>query len=419
MARSTPNNNVFKFLITFRTNLTKLKQTGVVNTIDKTGNQSEITYSAEEVSKIVEAGEVFLSNFEDYLRRGDYTRSKFDIELVEYKLSGYTNREVMEHFDIQDSALRMRYARLTKKVYRSAFNRETVPDDLVSLKTEQVIKKANNCLHAAVLRINLSDVFSFDTLKAIEQATNGIQVKGKVGTDMDYCKAFRFVTLYSMSTLRAVLSSLNPEVLAYILSEMRSKKVNSTCNLYNKLMNYPAEILNMTLNDFSDIIDKNDFNFRTRGNLTGVDAPLVSTQETLRKLEEREKSLASKEQSLISRELTLNDKEKELADKEAKLKQLQQAQSVKKDEKIAVKSNKFNIPCEYYALIEKYIAEHEDELAKPSNKYIIYKGSDDTTKDTRKKVANLLSNITLSNFNKTIRSLNPYDLKFYIDNANK
>ena len=416
MAKSTPNNNVFTFLSVFENNLSDLEQIGIITTIDKEGKKSENKYSSEEASKIIEIGKVFLSNFKNYLKQGDYTKSKSDIELVKYKLSGRINEDIMGYLDIQESALRMRYARLTKKVYRSAFNRETIPNDLVNLKNEQVIKKANNCLHAAVLRVNLSDVFSFDTLRAIEQVSKDIHVDGRVGTDMDYCKAFRFVALYSMSTFKAVLNDLNPSVLAYIISEMKSKKVNSTCSLYNKLMEYPSELLNMSLDDFSDVIDKNDFHFRNRGNFTAIDVPLISTQDTLRKIEEHNKSLASKEQSLISRELALNDKEKELADKEAKLKQLQQAQSIKKDEKVAVKSNKFNLPSECLSLIEKYIDHYKDQLSKPNNKYILYKGDEVISRNTQEATEQLFDSVNLKEFAKKLHKLNPYDVKIFIEN---
>lgn len=415
MAKSKPSNNVFKFVDMFEENLSQLEQTKIISRIDDKGNKSKKSYQPEEASEIVEVGKIFLSNFKDYLRRGDYTKSKNDIDLVEYKLAGRTNADVLAYWNINQSTLRMRYARLTKKVYRSAFNRETVPDDLVWLANKNVIKKANNCLYAAVLRLNLSDVFAFDTLKAIEQITKDIHVDGRVGSDKEYCEAFRFTILYSLNTFDTILKNLNPEVLAYIISEMKSKKVNSTCSLYNRFMEHPDDILNMTFDDFRDFVDNRSFEFSHRSELIyGLEYDALTSREQKQILLEREKVVSSQEQRLKMLEESLKEREKKIAEKESLLDQ-QLSGVASHAEHETLQSTKTSKIIPYKLDISKAVA---DEIAKYLKSYETYEA---THKGNNKYVLNatmqdaeqaevFLKCLTVDGIKARLQKMNPYAL---------
>lgn len=395
MARSEPSTNVFTFLEVFEENLVQIRNEGSLIRGFNNENKIEVTYSYDEREEVVKEGENFLSKFEAYLRRGEYTKSSSDLQLVESKLAGLKNEDIEAQLDIKASTLRMRYARLTKKVYKSAFNKEFVPDDLVWLANARVVKKATECLHEATLRYSLSEVFSVEALNAIKKATSGVDRKSKA-SDREYCEVLRFISIYSWKTFKTVLDSLSPTTLAYVLNEMTSKKINSTCSLYNKFMEKPEDTFKMTTDDFNYLVNQLDFNYRNRGDLGRLDDTLIDTKALQNKLKERERELDTREQELRTREIDLDMKLKELP-------------------------YKLGITEEMYKVLADYIKSYDRYASSvPSmneNIYMTHKGENlpKNAKDTMETIERFFKVLTPEGFKRYLYKLNPYQLKLELD----
>lgn len=228
---SKPESNVFEFIRQFRGNLSDLKLNSVIVDI-REGATSNITVKGVEKERLVDACEKFLSAFQDYLLSGECSVKSVDDEIIQVELANITNAEASSvklgtELGIKDSVYRVRRVRMTKRAYRTAFNRETVPDAVLWCADVNEITKAYKRIRRVGFDFELNEVLSYVHYNKVMNAISGVDYRSsdKI-TEADYLRALRFYFLYSEETFDYYLSSLNPRILA--LAKKQLEDISST-----------------------------------------------------------------------------------------------------------------------------------------------------------------------------------------------
>ena len=228
---SKPESNVFEFIRQFRGNLADLKLNSVIVDI-REGATSNIDVTGVEKERLVDACEKFLSAFQDYLLSGECSVKPVDDEIIQVELANITNAEASSvklgtELGIKDSVYRVRRVRMTKRAYRTAFNRETVPDAVLWCANVNEITKAYKRIRRVGFDFELNEVLSYTHYNKVMNAISGLDYRSsdKI-TEADYLRALRFYFLYSEETFDYYLSSLNPRILA--LAKKQLEDISST-----------------------------------------------------------------------------------------------------------------------------------------------------------------------------------------------
>ena len=228
---SKPESNVFEFIRQFRGNLSDLKLKSVIVDI-REGATSNIDVTGVEKERLVDACEKFLSAFQDYLLSGECSVKPVDDEIIQVELANITNAEASSvklgtELGIKDSVYRVRRVRMTKRAYRTAFNRETVPDAVLWCADVNEITKAYKRIRRVGFDFELNEVLSYVHYNKVMNAISGVDYRSsdKI-TEADYLRALRFYFLYSEETFDYYLSSLNPRILA--LAKKQLEDISST-----------------------------------------------------------------------------------------------------------------------------------------------------------------------------------------------
>lgn len=228
---SKPESNVFEFIRQFRGNLHHLKKNSVIVDI-REGATSNIDVTGVEKERLVDACEKFLSAFQDYLLSGECSVKPVDDEIIQVELANITSAEASsvklgKELGVKDSVYRVRRVRMTKRAYRTAFNRETVPDAVLWCADVNEITKAYKRIRRVGFDFELNEVLSYVHYNKVMNAISGVDYRSsdKV-TEADYLRALRFYFLYSEETFDYYLSSLNPRILA--LAKKQLEDISST-----------------------------------------------------------------------------------------------------------------------------------------------------------------------------------------------
>lgn len=228
---SKPESNVFEFIRQFRGNLADLKLNSVIVDI-REGATSNIDITGVEKERLVDACEKFLSAFQDYLLSGECSVKPVDDEIIQVELANITNAEASSvklgtELGIKDSVYRVRRVRMTKRAYRTAFNRETVPDAVLWCANVNEITKAYKRIRRVGFDFELNEVLSYTHYNKVMNIISGVDYRSsdKI-TEADYLRALRFYFLYSEETFDYYLSSLNPRILA--LAKKQLEDISST-----------------------------------------------------------------------------------------------------------------------------------------------------------------------------------------------
>lgn len=228
---SKPESNVFEFIRQFRGNLSDLKLNSVIVDI-REGATSNINVTGVEKERLVDACEKFLSAFQDYLLSGECSVKPVDDEIIQVELANITSAEASsvklgKELGIKDSVYRVRRVRMTKRAYRTAFNRETVPDAVLWCADVNEITKAYKHIRRVGFDFELNEVLSYVHYNKVMNAISGVDYRSsdKI-TEADYLRALRFYFLYSEETFDYYLSSLNPRILA--LAKKQLEDISST-----------------------------------------------------------------------------------------------------------------------------------------------------------------------------------------------
>ncbi len=236
---SKPESNVFEFIRQFRGNLADLKLNSVIVDI-REGATSNIDVTGVEKERLVDACEKFLSAFQDYLLSGECSVKPVDDEIIQVELANITNAEASSvklgtELGIKDSVYRVRRVRMTKRAYRTAFNRETVPDAVLWCADVNEITKAYKRIRRVGFDFELNEVLSYTHYNKVMNAISGVDYRSsdKI-TEADYLRALRFYFLYSEETFDYYLSSLNPRILALVKKQLEDISSTGLADKYRE-----------------------------------------------------------------------------------------------------------------------------------------------------------------------------------------
>lgn len=236
---SKPESNVFEFIRQFRGNLIHLKKHSKIVDI-REGATLNIDVTGVEKERLVDACEKFLSAFQDYLLSGECSVKSVDDEIIQVELANITNAEASSvklgtELGIKDSVYRVRRVRMTKRAYRTAFNRETVPDAVLWCADVNEITKAYKRIRRVGFDFELNEVLSYVHYNKVMNAISGVDYRSsdKI-TEADYLRALRFYFLYSEETFDYYLSSLNPRILALVKKQLEDISSTGLADKYRE-----------------------------------------------------------------------------------------------------------------------------------------------------------------------------------------
>lgn len=254
--KSTPNNNVFCFFDEFCKSCSLLETSGMVKGMDADGNIYEKEVPIEEAEHLKAQASLFISEFEAYLRKGLCSDSELDKRVANLKLDKYKNNEIMEILDMKAPALRVRYSRFTKKVYRDVFQQETPPKGLVSLTDIRAINRAIARLRLARVRLALDDYVPHEISSKLRASVKGVVYDKSDVSRMSYVNALYLVFTSTRAYYDAVLADISPEALAMVLEMLQDTKYNKVSATFTALLENVEEVALLDRDGFSDYIER-------------------------------------------------------------------------------------------------------------------------------------------------------------------
>ena len=268
--KSTPNNNVFAFVKCLRENLAELSTKTYVHCLDTEGNLYEKEVDSIDLEKLRNQASVFLGAFIEYLERADFTSSEKDKLIVAMKLDGVTNKVICEKLDMKESALRVRYARLTKKIYRDLFKQDIPPKNLVYFSDLKIVNRAISRVNARNVYYCLNKYIPFEfmkILKAEAQKTQDPSYVSEGTSDDSYYSALHTMYLCSTEFIKSRLSDTTPDAIADVLKALQSdgySRVNAT---FASMMRDSDSVAFMTDEQFSTYVkgEISDFKAELKG----------------------------------------------------------------------------------------------------------------------------------------------------------
>jgi hypothetical protein len=157
------NNNLFTFISNFNRCYDLLDETKTVKCMNEKGEIYEKELTDEEVISIKSVADEFMSEFKEYLLNGSYGQSEKEAQLIKMKLNNCNSEEIMKHLNYTNqSSVRSSIARLTNKVYRHVFNKETILKGLDELSSVETLRKGIMCIRTARFKFDMSDAFPLE-----------------------------------------------------------------------------------------------------------------------------------------------------------------------------------------------------------------------------------------------------------------
>lgn len=241
------NNNLFTFISNFNRAYEALDETKIVKCMNEKGEFYEKELTDEEVISIKSVADEFMSEFKEYLLNGSYGQSEKEAQLIKMKLNNCNSEEIMKHLNYTNqSSVRSSIARLTNKVYRHVFNKETILKGLDELSDVATIRKGIMCIRTARFKFDMSDAFPLEFREQIRGRTEKTRVRADSFDKDEVLKVVRFLATYTSDVFTANLKSLNKNALTYVLRALTLPEdtPNTQPNyMYNLLISNPDWLL--------------------------------------------------------------------------------------------------------------------------------------------------------------------------------
>lgn len=201
----------------------------------------------EEVISIKSVADEFMSEFKEYLLNGSYGQSEKEAQLIKMKLNNCNSEEIMKHLNYTNqSSVRSSIARLTNKVYRHVFNKETILKGLDELSSVETLRKGIMCIRTARFKFDMSDAFPLEFREQIRGRSERTRVRANSFDKNEVLKVIRFLATYSSDVFTANLNDLDKNALTYVLRALNQPKdaPNTQPNyMYHLLISNPAWLL--------------------------------------------------------------------------------------------------------------------------------------------------------------------------------
>lgn len=255
--KSTPENNVFTFVKQLRENFENLSVKTIVPCLDADGNLYEKEVGSEELEKLRDRASVFVGAFIDYLKRADFTDSDKDKFIILLKLDGFANKDICAKMDLKASALRVRYARLTKKVYRDAFNQEVPPKNLVYLSDLKVISRAIARLNSRNAYYCLRQYIPFEFMTILKKEAAKTREASYVPEETEaesYYFALHTVYMCTTEFIKARFSQTTPDAIAKVLEILQQDGYSRVNAVFADMLRDSSEVAFMSDEQFTTYI---------------------------------------------------------------------------------------------------------------------------------------------------------------------
>ena len=263
MAKSNYFNNVFVFLNIFSKNLESLdsslsvykpKNFSVVGSKDESDYET-ISYEKSDASIIVELGQLFLTEFKEFLLRGDFTIYKRHEEFIQAKFDGVSDSTIRDMFDFKNtSAVRIQTNRVTERVYTTVWGKSVPPFDLVYLTDRATVTDSLRKLRAVSAQYSIENIFSYDILKRLKNYSKPSDEVRYDANSEEFVKALRFITTFATITFEDALSDVDPIALDYVLSALARRGNNFTSRCFATVMQDPKGWLYSSDSDFKTML---------------------------------------------------------------------------------------------------------------------------------------------------------------------
>ena len=238
------NNNLFTFISNFNRCYDLLDETKTVKCMNEEGEIYEKELTDEEVISIKSVADEFMSEFKEYLLNGS---SEKEAQLIKMKLNNCNSEEIMKHLNYTNqSSVRSSIARLTNKVYRHVFNKETILKGLDELSSVETLRKGIMCIRTARFKFDMSDAFPLEFREQIRGRSERTRVRANSFDKNEVLKVIRFLATYSSDVFTANLNDLDKNALTYVLRALNQPKdaPNTQPNyMYHLLISNPAWLL--------------------------------------------------------------------------------------------------------------------------------------------------------------------------------
>lgn len=252
--KTTVNNNVFYFIETLRENYELLDTTATIKKLDESGNVYTDVVPSSELQSLKDKAGILLSSFISYMENGLFTDSTLDKQITELKLDGAKNKEIIEALGLKSSTLRVRYSRITKKVYRDVFNRETVPSGLAEFTNATAMNRTIMRLRACNIRVSLEKNLPYEYKRRIDSIIEGVTYDKSDITQDSYVNALYLLFICSRQFFETMLTDISPEALAFVVQSLRAFDYNKVSASYGYLLENVESMFTKSRNEIAETL---------------------------------------------------------------------------------------------------------------------------------------------------------------------
>lgn len=264
--KPTSNNNLFTFISNFNRAYEALDETKIVKCMNEKGEIYEKELTDEEVISTKSVADEFMFEFKNYLLTGSYGQSEKEAQLIKMKLDKCSTEKIMKHLNYTNqSSVRSSIARLTNKVYRHVFNKETILKGLDELSDIATIRKGIMCIRTARFKFDMTDAFPLEFSEQIRGRSEKTRVRADSFDKDEVLKVVRFLATYTSGVFTTNLESLNKNALTYVLRALTLPEdtPNTQPNyMYNLLISNPDWLLDYSEEKLEGLMKEgaSDFN---------------------------------------------------------------------------------------------------------------------------------------------------------------
>lgn len=264
--KPTSNNNLFTFISNFNRAYEALDETKIVKCMNEKGEIYEKELTDEEVISTKSVADEFMFEFKNYLLTGSYGQSEKEAQLIKMKLDKCSTEKIMKHLNYTNqSSVRSSIARLTNKVYRHVFNKETILKGLDELSDVTTIRKGIMCIRTARFKFDMSDAFPLEFREQIRGRSEKTRVRADSFDKDEVLRVVRFLATYTSDVFTTNLESLNKNALTYVLRALTLPEdtPNTQPNyMYNLLISNPDWLLDYSEEKLEGLMKEgaSDFN---------------------------------------------------------------------------------------------------------------------------------------------------------------
>lgn len=185
----------------------------------------------------------FISSLESYIQSVSWTNNELDKKIIALAVQGFKPSEIKEVLSLSEGTYRVKISRMTHKVYSKVFKDAICPKAVYDFTNIPLVKWYTQKINSLDDDFSLLSELNANTLLLIKDYCSGVSdIIGETISDKDIFNVLGFIAILTREVTAARLDTLNPEAVAYVISELEKNEFNEIYFYLKTLMKNYKEI---------------------------------------------------------------------------------------------------------------------------------------------------------------------------------